>query len=72
MKKVNNLSGIGSEYELDFNRMSKEEIKEFGKRIPIDNIILVRNQSLTDQKVLEVCETFGHCMKPKQFFMHWL
>jgi len=70
MKKVNNLSGIGSEYELDFNRMSKEEIKEFGKRIPIDNVILVRNQSLTDEKVLEVCETFGHCMKPKQFFMH--
>lgn len=70
MHKVKDLPGVGVEYSLDFNTMTCDEIKDFGRRILIDNIVLVRNQSLSDEKVLEVCETIGHCMKPKQFFMH--
>jgi alpha-ketoglutarate-dependent taurine dioxygenase len=70
MNKVKNLSGVGVEYELDFNLMSDDEIKEFGKRIPIDNVIVVRNQDLHESTILRVCETIGHCMKPDQFFMH--
>lgn len=70
MHKVKDLPGVGVEYSLDFNTMTTDEIKEFGRRILVDNVILVRNQILSDEKVLEVCETIGHCMKPKQFFMH--
>jgi alpha-ketoglutarate-dependent 2,4-dichlorophenoxyacetate dioxygenase len=70
MYKVKDLRGVGVEYSLDFNTMTTNEIKEFGRRILVDNVILVRNQTLSDEKVLEVCETIGHCMKPKQFFMH--
>lgn len=70
MKKVRDLPGVGVEYDVDFNAMSTDELQEFGRHIPVDNVILVRNQKLHESKVLEVCEAIGHCMKPDQFFMH--
>ena len=60
MNKVKDLPGVGVEYSLDFNTMTTDKIKEFGRRILIDNVILIRNQKLSDEKVLEVCETIGH------------
>ena len=50
MQKVRDLPGVGVEYELDFNTMTREELREFGKRIPQDNVILVRNQILQTKR----------------------
>lgn len=64
------LNNIGYEYNIDFNRMSKDELHEFGRAIPADNVILVRNQNLTEERLLQVLETIGNVLKPDQFFMH--
>jgi len=67
-KRINN---VAVEYtDLDFNEMSKDEIKSFGKSIANDNIIVVRNQNLNESEILRVCETIGTVLKPNQFFMH--
>jgi alpha-ketoglutarate-dependent taurine dioxygenase len=50
--------------------MSKDELHEFGRAIPADNVILVRNQDLTEERLLHVLETIGNVLKPDQFFMH--
>ena len=34
---------------LDFNNMSVDDIKQFGKQIHKDNVIVVRNQNLTEE-----------------------
>ena len=64
------LNNIGYEYHFDFKSMSKWDIEEFGRSIPMDNVIVVRNQNLSEGDILNVCETIGKVMKPKQFFMH--
>jgi len=57
-------------YDIDFSKMSDDEIKDFGRNIPKDNVILVRNQNLDESEILRVCENIGNVLKPKQFFMH--
>lgn len=57
-------------YDIDFSQMSIDEIKEFGRNISRDNVILVRNQNLDETGILRVCETIGNVLKPKRFFMH--
>lgn len=57
-------------YEIDFNSMSDDEIREFGKNIARDNVILVRDQNLDETGILRVCELIGNVLKPKKFFMH--
>ena len=64
------LNNIGYEYNIVFNHMSKDELHEFGRAIPADNVILVRNQDLTEERLLHVLETIGNVLKPDQFFMH--
>ena len=59
-----------AEYDIDFNKMSDDEIKEWGKNIAADNVILVRNQNLDETGILRVTELIGNVLKPKRFFMH--
>ena len=67
----NPLPNIGFEYQnLDFNNMSDDDIREFGRNIVRDNVIVVRNQNLHESRILHICETIGTVLKPKQFFMH--
>lgn len=58
------------QYDIDFNKMSNDEIKEWGKNIATDNVILVRNQNLDETGILRVTELIGNVLKPKRFFMH--
>ena len=57
-------------YEVDFNAMTDSEIKDWGKNIVKDNVVLVRNQNLDEAGILRVCELIGNVLKPDQFFMH--
>jgi alpha-ketoglutarate-dependent 2,4-dichlorophenoxyacetate dioxygenase len=57
-------------YDIDFNKMSDNDIKDFGRNIARDNVVLVRNQTLDEEGILRVCENIGKVLKPNQFFMH--
>ena len=58
------------ETNINFATASDEEIKQFGRNIVRDNIVVVRNQNLDERRILHICETIGTVLKPKQFFMH--
>ena len=58
------------QYNVDFNTMSDSEIRDWGKNIVKDNVVLVRNQNLDESGILRVCELIGNVLKPNQFFMH--
>ena len=64
------LKNIGYEYDIDFNSMSDEDIKYFGRQIVKDNVILVRNQTINEERLLYILEQIGNVLKPNQFFMH--
>lgn len=70
MFKKQKLTDTAYEYFLDFNNMSVDDIKLFGKQIHKDNVIVVRNQNLKEETILHVCENIGRVLKPNQFFMH--
>ena len=55
-------------YEVDFNTMSDPEIKDWGKNIVKDNVVLVRNQNLDEAGILRVCELIGNVLKPRSVF----
>jgi alpha-ketoglutarate-dependent 2,4-dichlorophenoxyacetate dioxygenase len=62
---------VGVMYEdLDLKTLNTEELKNFGRSIIKDNVVVVRNQQCNEQDILRICETFGAVLKPKQFFMH--
>jgi alpha-ketoglutarate-dependent 2,4-dichlorophenoxyacetate dioxygenase len=62
---------IGVTYtNLNLKEMTELELKEFGKQIAKDNIVVVRNQTCNEADILRICESFGNVSKPKQFFMH--
>jgi len=62
---------VGIKYEdLDLSKLSVDELKDFGRNIIKDNIVVVRNQKCNEEDILRICETFGTVLKPKQFFMH--
>ena len=42
-------------YEIDFNTMSDSEVKDWGKNIVKDNVVLVRNQNLDEAGILREC-----------------
>ena len=58
------------QYNIDFNNMTDDQIKQWGKNIVKDNVVLVRNQNLDEVGILRVCELIGNVLKPDQFFMH--
>ena len=58
------------QYNIDFNNMTDDQIKQWGKNIVKDNVVLVRNQNLDEAGILRVCELIGNVLKPDQFFMH--
>jgi len=58
------------ETNINFATASDEEIKQFGRNIVRDNIVVVRNQNLDEARILHICETIGNVLKPNQFFMH--
>jgi alpha-ketoglutarate-dependent taurine dioxygenase len=64
------LNNIGYEYDIDFSSMSDEDIKYFGRQIVKDNVILVRNQTINEERLLYILEQIGNVLKPNQFFMH--
>ena len=55
-------------YEIDFTKMTDREIKDWGKNIVKDNVVLVRTQS-DEAGILRVCELIGN-VQPRTFFMH--
>ena len=54
-------------YEVDFNTMSDPEIKDWGKNIVKDNVVLVRTQNLDEAGILRVCELIGN-VQPRSVF----
>lgn len=65
------LSNIGYEYtNIDFSKLTTEEICNFGKNIVSDNVVLIRNQSLSEDQLLRVVNAIGRVLKPNQFFIH--
>jgi len=64
------LSGVGYEYmDLDLQTMSNEEIKEFGKVLIEDNVVLIRNQRLDDRDdIVRVAQAIGRTMQSDKFF----
>lgn len=70
MKKIRKLNNIGVEYEFDLSLANKDQILEFGKNLSKDNVVLLRNQSLNEREILNVCETIGTVLKFKRFFIH--
>ena len=55
------------EYDIDLAKASDEEILELGRRIAIDNVLIVRNQDLTKEQMVRVARTIGETVKPGQF-----
>jgi alpha-ketoglutarate-dependent taurine dioxygenase len=63
------LGGPAWEYlDLDLKSMSKQEIMDWGKNIVKDNVVLVRNQDLSETELLRVLESIGRVLKTYEFF----
>ena len=54
-------------YSVDLNTMSDPEIKDWGKNIVKDNVVLVRNQNLDEAGILRVCELIGKVLNQISF-----
>jgi len=54
-------------YDIDLAKASREEIREMGRRIPIDKVLVVRNQDLSKRDMVRVARTIGNTVKPGQF-----
>ena len=52
------LPGVGYEYfDIDLSKMSNTEIKDFGKVLIEDNVIVLRNQNLDKENlIIEVAD----------------
>jgi alpha-ketoglutarate-dependent 2,4-dichlorophenoxyacetate dioxygenase len=64
------LPGVGYEYfDLDLQSMSNDELREFGKVLIQDNVVLLRNQKLDDRDdIVRVAHSIGRTMKSDKFF----
>lgn len=50
---------VGREYDLDLNDATESQIKEMGRNIILDNMILLRNQNIDEKRIGEVCDAIG-------------
>lgn len=66
------LPGVGYEYlDLDLQSMSNDDVREFGKKIIEDNVILLRNQKLDNaDDIVRICHAIGRTMQSDKFFNH--
>lgn len=65
------LHGVGYEYtDIDLSSMSTRDIREWGKNIISDNIVLVRGQELTEDDLVRIYTSIGRVLRQNQFFMH--
>ena len=64
------LPGVGYEYKgLDLQSMPSENIKEFGRVLIEDNVILLRNQKLDNRDdIVRVANSIGRIMQSDKFF----
>jgi len=64
------LPGVGYEYlDLDLQSMSTDEIRDFGKMLIEDNVVLLRNQKLDDRDdIVRVAHAIGRTMQSDKFF----
>jgi alpha-ketoglutarate-dependent 2,4-dichlorophenoxyacetate dioxygenase len=64
------LPGVGYEYfDLDLQSMSTDEVREFGKVLIEDNVVLLRNQKLDDRDdIVRVAHAIGRTMQSDKFF----
>ena len=63
------LPGVGFEYlDLDLSTMPDDQIREFGKNLIEDNVVLVRNQNLTKENLNRVVSAIG---RVKKSFNSW-
>ena len=68
---VKKLDNMGVEYNINLNEINKEEIKDLGRNIIKNNLVLVRNQNLTAERLVEICRTIGDTDKrPKNQFKY--
>ena len=58
---------IATQYDIDLKTASTDEIREMGRRISVDNVLIVRNQDLTNQELARVGRAIGRTVKPRQF-----
>jgi alpha-ketoglutarate-dependent taurine dioxygenase len=65
------LLGVGYEYtDLNLKEMSNEEIKSWAKSLISDNVVLIRNQNLSEKDLVRIFKCIGKPLRQKQFFMH--
>ena len=64
------LPGVGYEYlDLDLQSMTNDQIREFGRVLIEDNVILIRNQRLDNPDDLaRVTHAIGHTWKSGKYF----
>lgn len=64
MYNKRSLPGVGFEYlNLDLSTMPDDQIREFGKNLIEDNVVLVRNQNLTKENLNRVVSAIGRVKK---------
>lgn len=58
------LPGVGFEYlNLDLSNMTDEQVKEFGKVLIEDNVVLLRNQNLSKENLNRIVNAIGRVKK---------
>ena len=67
MKIIKELSN-GVEIDFDIASASREEIFEFGKRLPYYNVVLLRNLDLTKKQLTDIMAVIGKTKSPGQYF----
>ena len=57
------LPGVGFEYSgIDLTTMSDADIKEFGKRLIEDNVVVIRDQNMTEDQLVHALSCIGRLM----------
>jgi len=70
VQEIRKLPGVGIEIDIDLATCSDEELREFGKKIPQEGFVLVRNQNLHESQIVSVCESIGRLSKPDLYCMN--
>lgn len=52
---------------INFKTATTEHLRDFGKTIARDNVVIVRGQDLSNEEMVRVARTVGRTVKPRQF-----
>ena len=70
MFKIENLENIGVKIDLDLSNATPEELNAMGHLIYKEKVVVVDSQNLTDERVVEICDTIGKAYDLKYFLSH--